>query len=179
MKKAGWAILVEGERGTQSLWYMGLPAIGVAGASMFKSHQTAALQDLKLNVHKEPDTGGDPFTGKVFNGLKEGGFTGEICLWSCDRLDVKDPSELYLKHGRDTAAQQIREALKAAERIDLEQYLTPEAAEGAPINLRQAGGLDILGKGHQRHKSKDLQPRHRLPDAHHPDAAPKEPGHRR
>ena len=147
MKKAGWAILVEGESDTQSLWYMGLPAIGVAGASMFKSHQTAALQGLKLYIHKEPDTGGDTFTGKVFNGLKEGGFTGELYLWSCDRLGVKDPSELYIKHGKEEAAQLIREALKGAERIDLDQYLTPEAVEGAPLNLRQPEGWIYSEKG--------------------------------
>ena len=146
IKKAGWAILVEGESNTQSLWYMGLPAIGVAGASMFKSHQTAQLQGLKLYIHKEPD-GGDTFTAKVFTGLKDGGFTGEIYLWSCDRLGTKDPSDLYIKHGKEEAAQLIRETLKTAERIDLDRYLTPEAVEGAPINLRQPEGWSYSEKG--------------------------------
>lgn len=147
IRKVGWAILVEGESDTQSLWYMGLPAIGVAGASMFKSYQAAVIQGLKLYIHKEPDGGGETFTTKMFRGLKEGGFTGEIYLWSCDRLGTKDPSDLYIKHGKEEAAQLIKEALKGAERIDLEAQLTPEAIEGAPINLRQPEGWIYSEKG--------------------------------
>lgn len=147
IRKVGWAILVEGESDTQSLWYMGLPAIGVAGASMFKSYQAVVIQGLKLYIHKEPDGGGETFTSKLFRGLKEGGFTGEIYLWSCDRLGTKDPSDLYIKHGKEEAAQLIKEALKGAERIDLEAQLTPEAIEGAPINLRQPEGWIYSEKG--------------------------------
>ena len=147
IRKVGWAILVEGESDTQSLWYMGLPAIGVAGASMFKSYQAATIQRLKLYIHKEPDGGGETFTSKLFRGLKEGGFTGEIYLWSCDRFGTKDPSDLYIKHGKEEAAQLIKEALKRAERIDLEAQLTPEAIEGAPINLRQPEGWIYSEKG--------------------------------
>ena len=147
IRKVGWAILVEGESDTQSLWYMGLPAIGVAGASMFKSYQAATIQRLKLYIHKEPDGGGETFTSKLFRGLKEGGFTGEIYLWSCDRLGTKDPSDLYIKHGKEEAVQLIKEALKGAERIDLEAQLTPEAIEGAPINLRQPEGWIYSEKG--------------------------------
>lgn len=147
IRKVGWAILVEGESDTQSLWYMGLPAIGVAGASMFKSYQAAVIQGLKLYIHKEPDGGGETFTNKLFRGMKEGGFTGEIYLWSCDRLGTKDPSDLYIKHGKEEAAQLIKEALKRAERIDLEAQLTPEVIEGAPINLRQPEGWIYSEKG--------------------------------
>ena len=46
IRKAGYAVLVEGESDTQTLWYLGIPAIGIAGASMFKDHQTMGLQDL-------------------------------------------------------------------------------------------------------------------------------------
>ncbi len=147
IRKVGWAILVEGESDTQSLWYMGLPAIGVAGASMFKSYQAATVQGLKLYIHKEPDGGGETFTTKMFRGLKEGGFTGEVYIWSCDRLGTKDPSDLYIKHGKEEAAQLIKEALKKAERIDLDAQLTPEAIEGAPINLRQPEGWIYSEKG--------------------------------
>lgn len=147
IRKVGWAILVEGESDTQSLWYMGLPAIGVPGASMFKSYQAAPLQGLKLYIHQEPDGGGDTFRKKLFMGLKENGFTGEIYLWSCDRLGTKDPSDLYIKHGKEEAAQLIKEALKGAEKIDLDQCLTPEAIDGAPINLRQPEGWIYSEKG--------------------------------
>ena len=35
IRKAGYAVLGEGESDTQTLWYLGIPAIGIAGASMF------------------------------------------------------------------------------------------------------------------------------------------------
>ena len=55
---AGYAVMVEGESDTQSLWYMGIPAIGVPGASMFKPEQSSVLQGLKLYLHHVPDGGG-------------------------------------------------------------------------------------------------------------------------
>lgn len=140
IRNAGYAVLVEGESDTQSLWYMGIPAIGVAGASMFKSSQAAVLQDLKLYVHQEPDGGGETFFKKVCRGLKEGDFIGKVYRWSCGRLGVKDPSELYLKHGQEDAAQMIKDALAGAEEIDLDEEQVPEAISGAPINLRQPEG---------------------------------------
>lgn len=147
IKKAGWAVLVEGESDTHSLWYMGIPAIGVPGASMFKSFWTETIQGLKLYIHKEPDTGGQTFVDKVLRGLQDGGFTGTPFIWSCSAMGVKDPSDLYMAHGKEEAAKEIRGLLKQAEIIDLNQYLTPEAVSGAPINLRQPEGWIYSEKG--------------------------------
>lgn len=147
VRQIGYAILVEGESDTQSLWYMGLPAIGVAGASMFKPEQTAPLQGLKIYLHQEPDGGGETFVKKVCRGLQEGGFIGEVYRWSCKQLGTKDPSDLYLKHGQEEAAKMIRKALQGAEAIDLDEEQIPEAISGAPINLRQPEGWIYSDKG--------------------------------
>lgn len=147
IRKAGWAVLVEGESDTHSLWYMGIPAIGIPGASMFKPYWTEALQGLKLYIHREPDGGGQTFVDKVLRGLQEGGFTGTPFLWSCASMEVKDPSDLYMAHGQEEAAKEIKGLLKQAEIIDLSQYLTPEAVSGAPINLRQPEGWIYSEKG--------------------------------
>ena len=147
IRKTGWAVLVEGESDTHSLWYMGIPAIGVPGASMFKPHWTQALQGLKLYIHREPDGGGQTFVDKVLRGLQEGEFTGTPFLWSCAPKGVKDPSDLYMANGQEEAAAEIRSLLKQAEIIDLSQYLTPEAVSGAPINLRQPEGWIYSEKG--------------------------------
>lgn len=147
IRNAGYAVLVEGESDTQSLWYMGIPAIGVAGASMFKASQATVLQDLKLYVHQEPDGGGETFFKKVCRGLKEGDFIGKVYRWSCGRLGVKDPSELYLKHGQKEAAQMIKDALDGAEEIDLDEEQIPEAISDAPIHLRQPEGWVYSEKG--------------------------------
>lgn len=147
IREAGYAVIVEGESDTQSLWYMGIPALGVPGASMFKPKNAAVLQDLKLYIHQEPDQGGETFFAKLCKGLKEGGFIGEVYRWSCSRLGTKDPSDLYIKHGRDEAAQQIRDALKGAEAVDLDAEQIPEAITGAPLNLRQPEGWLYSEKG--------------------------------
>ena len=147
IRNAGYAVLVEGESDTQSLWFMGIPAIGVAGASMFKPYQATVLQDLKLYIHQEPDQGGETFMRKLCAGLKEGGFIGKVYKWSCSRMGVKDPSDLYMKHGQEEAARMIRDALKGAEEIDLDEEQIPEAITGAPINLRQPEGWVYSEKG--------------------------------
>ena len=137
IRAAGWAILVEGESDTQSLWYMGLPALGVAGADLFKREQVELLQGLKLYVHKEPDQGGETFTAKIYKCLRDGEFTGTVYRWDCAHLDAKDPSDVYLAHGQENGSSMIREALAAAELIDLEKELLPEVIPGAPAILRQ------------------------------------------
>lgn len=147
IRKAGYAVMVEGESDTQSLWYMGIPAIGVPGASMFKPQHSDVLQDLKLYIHQEPDRGGETFLQKLCTGLKESGFIGKVYKWSCSRLGVKDPSDLYVKHGQEEAAKLIKEALKGAEEIDLDEEQIPEAINGAPLNLRQPEGWLYSEKG--------------------------------
>lgn len=153
-RNAGYAVLVEGESDTQSLWYMGIPALGVAGANMFKPEQAAVLQDLKIYLHQEPDGGGETFIKKVCRGLKEGGFIGEVYRWSCSRIipsdgtkPVKDPSDLYIKYGKEEAATLIRSTLQEAEPVDLDAEQIPEAISGAPINLRQPEGWIYSERG--------------------------------
>ena len=137
-RKNGWAVLVEGESDTQSLWYMGIPAIGIAGASMFKAHQVETLKGLQLYIHKEPDRGGETFVQLLTQRLRDGGFDGDALLWSCGSMGVKDPSELYMKHGREEAARMIQTAMEHAELLNLNAQ--PEAIEGQPVSLRQPEG---------------------------------------
>lgn len=147
IRKAGYAVLVEGESDTQTLWYLGIPAIGIAGASMFKDYQTIGLQDLKLYIHKEPDGGGDTFYRKLTHALADTGFTGEVYVWSCQSLCKKDPSDVYLAHGKEEAAKLIREALKRAKAVDLEAEMREEPITGAPLSLRTPEGWLFSDKG--------------------------------
>lgn len=158
IRKVGYTLMVEGESDTQTLWYLGIPAIGVAGASMFKSHQGNILQDLKLYIHKEPDGGGETFLHKVCQELKAGKFIGEVYVWSCRQIGVKDPSDVYLKYGQKEAARLIREALKSAEKIDIYEEQIPEAISGAPIRLRQPEGWIYSDRGISRIDEKKYQP---------------------
>ena len=157
-QKPGYCVLVEGESDTQSLWHMGIPAIGIAGATLFKTDQTEYFKGLRLYIHQEPDTGGQTFTDKLFRCLHDGGFTGEVYRWDCKALGEKDPSDIYIKNGRDNGARLIRQALDGAERISLDEYVIPEAIAGAPITLRQPEGFIYSDKGISIIDQKTLRP---------------------
>lgn len=138
IREQGYAILVEGESDTQTLWHLKLAALGVPGASNFKAKMVPKLDGLKLYIHVEPDKGGETFLEKVCRVLHEEEYTGEVYTWSCKQFGVKDPSDLYLKYGEE-AAEKIQEALKGAKKIEFDDIseLIPEAVKGAPVNLRQ------------------------------------------
>ena len=114
---------------------------------MFKDYQTIGLQDLKLYIHKEPDGGGDTFYRKLTHALADTGFTGEVYVWSCQSLGKKDPSDVYLAHGKEEAAKLIREALKRAKAVDLEAEMREEPITGAPLSLRTPEGWLFSDKG--------------------------------
>ncbi len=147
LERDGWVALVEGESDTQSLWYMDIPTIGVAGADMFKADQAPLLQGLKVYIHKEPDGGGNTFIHKTLRGLRDGGWTGELYRWQCAALDLKDPSDVYMAHGKEEGARLIRQLLDQAEPVNLEAELMPEVIPGAPISLRQPEGFIYSDKG--------------------------------
>lgn len=110
-------------------------------------YQTIGLQDLKLYIHKEPDGGGDTFYRKLTHALADTGFTGEVYVWSCQSLGKKDPSDVYLAHGKEEAAKLIREALKRAKAVDLEAEMREEPITGAPLSLRTPEGWIFSDKG--------------------------------
>ena len=148
IRQVGYAAMVEGESDSQSMWYMGVSTLGVPGASMFKPHQAALLQDLKLYIHQEPDKGGETFLRKIIEGLREGGFIGKVYRWSCDQIGCKDPSAVYIKYGKEEAREKIMRLIEAAEEIDLDApEEIPEAIQGAPVNLRQPEGWLYSEKG--------------------------------
>ena len=149
VRKVGWAVLVEGESDTQTLWYLKVSALGVPGASNFNARMVPKLQDLKLYIHQEPDQGGQTFLAKICRILREEEFIGEVYTWSCRQFGVKDPSELYLRDGAEKAAEKIQKAIKRAQKIDLADLsgAIPEAVKGAPVNLRQPEGWMYSEKG--------------------------------
>ena len=142
IRQNGYAILVEGESDTQTLWYLKFAALGVPGASNFKPKMVPKLDGLKLYLHVEPDKGGETFLEKVCRILHEEGYAGEVYTWSCKQFGVKDPSDLYLEYGAEEATAKIQEALRGAKKLNLDEIteLIPEAVKGAPVNLRQPEG---------------------------------------
>lgn len=161
IRDAGYAAIVEGESDSQSMWYMGISTLGVPGASMFKPHMAGMLQDLRIYIHQEQDRGGETFMKKMLSGLREGGFLGEVYRWSCGAIKgCKDPSDVYMKFGKEEAAKKILKLIKGAEKIDLDEpEEIPEAVKGAPVNLRQPEGWIYSDKGISRIDEKEYTPK--------------------
>lgn len=161
IRDAGYAAIVEGESDSQSMWYMGISTLGVPGASMFKPHMAGMLQDLRIYIHQEQDRGGETFMKKMLSGLREGGFLGEVYRWSCGAIKgCKDPSDVYMKFGKEEAAKKILKLIQGAEKIDLgEPEEIPEAVKGAPVNLRQPEGWIYSDKGISRIDEKEYTPK--------------------
>lgn len=139
MRSGDSLILVEGESDTQSLWYIGLAALGVPGASMFKVDHVPMLKDMKkLYLHHEKDGGGDTFIRKTLDGLRRGGFEGKVFTFTCGAKEgCKDPSDFLIKLGKDEAREEILKLLKSAKEVDLDEpEEIPVAIKGAPVNLR-------------------------------------------
>lgn len=100
-----YLILVEGESDAQTLWYLGLPAIGIPGAKMMRDSWVPMLrpdQDGKSRVkriflHKEPDQGGDMFVAKCAEIFVNAKADVELQVFSCSTIDsYKDPSDFYV-----------------------------------------------------------------------------------
>lgn len=161
IRDAGYAAIVEGESDSQSMWYMGISTLGVPGASMFKPHMAGMLQDLRIYIHQEQDRGGETFMKKMLSGLHEGGFLGEVYRWSCGAIKgCKDPSDVYMKFGKEEAAKKILKLIQGAEKIDLDEpEEIPEAVKGAPVNLRQPEGWIYSDKGISRIDEKEYTPK--------------------
>ena len=158
IRNEGYCALVEGESDTQTMWYLGFPTLGVAGASLFKAEQTARLQDLKLYIHVEPDLGGQTFLTQMKHKLRVGEFIGEVYTWSCSQFGVKDPSELFTSFGAEEATKKIKSALENAVKEDIYTDTVPEAISGAPVNLRQPEGWIYSDKGISKINEKNNMP---------------------
>jgi len=156
IRSAGYAVLVEGESDTQGLWYMGLSALGIPGASMFQPAHSGILKGLKLYIHQERDGGGETFFRKVTDGLREYGFTGEVYRFSCGQIPgCKDPSDVLVKFGKEDGNKKIMGLVARAEVADLSMPAPVTASiEGAPVNLRQPDGWEYSEEGIKKFNKK-------------------------
>ena len=97
IRKAGWLLLVEGESDCWTLWYHGLPALGLPGASTWKAEWVEYLKGLEIYLWQEPDDAGAGLAEKVVRDLP-----GVKIIRAAK--DAKDPSAIYLQ-GKDLPAE--------------------------------------------------------------------------
>jgi hypothetical protein len=66
IREIGYVVLVEGESDAQTLWFHGIPALGVPGAGTWKPEWARYLDGLeRVYAVVEPDGGGEAFRGKL------------------------------------------------------------------------------------------------------------------
>ena len=150
VKPAGYVILVEGESDSQTLWFLGMQALGFPGATNFNVDAARMLLDVpELYLHVEPDKGGRIAKRKVAQALLDAGYHGVVRPWSCSAHDgCKDPSALWIAEG-EKASEIIREIMTAAAPMNLAQAAMGEikGLEDAPAKLRVPEGYDLDADG--------------------------------
>ena len=107
-------VLVEGESDALTLWQVGIPAIGIAGANSLSEYHVELLAGFEVVVWQEPDAGGITFVQKASEL-----FQNVRVIQAPDGF--KDASDLWLRcvaeHGDDARAifkAQVRELLEQA-----------------------------------------------------------------
>lgn len=138
VRKAGYVVLVEGESDAQTLWHLGLSALGVPGATTFRREWVAALQGVEtIYLHVEPDEGGQAFLRKTCDALDKGGCQSVVKAFSCDLHEgCKDPSDVLAKAG-EGALRALQGMLKDATVVSLKQAAQQRADNltDAPVSL--------------------------------------------
>lgn len=106
-----YIVLVEGESDTHTLWHYGVQAIGVPGATTFKTSYKDILKKFKkIYAHSEEDEAGRKFVNSIANVL----YPQEVHKINCTALGAKDPSELHCK-----GAFEFEKLLNTAELIEV------------------------------------------------------------
>lgn len=145
-RKAGYIVLVEGESDAQTLWYYGIPALGIPGASTFQPEWSQYLTGLKVYIHQEPDQGGETFVRKICEGLVQGRWEGEVYCFSLQ--GYKDPSDMHCARPAEFK-QKWDMAFFSARLLDIRSLAVKpeEVIPGAPIQLRMPAGWRVTDKG--------------------------------
>lgn len=120
-----YIVLVEGESDTHTLWHYGVQAIGVPGATTFKTSYKDILKKFKkVYAHSEEDEAGKKFVNSIANVL----YPQEVHKINCTALGAKDPSELHCKGAFD-----FEKLLNTAELIEVKDTEKTETLQISAI----------------------------------------------
>lgn len=102
-RTAGYLVIGEGESDAATMWFHGVPFVGISGADACKHLDVSLLRDIPcVYLIEEPDQAqknsetGQGFYARMRSHLRENGYTGEICSirWKA-ATGYKDPSNLH------------------------------------------------------------------------------------
>ena len=154
-------LLVEGESDCHAAWLNGLNALGMPGATSWKSEWAEHLAGLEVFIWEEPDQGGAQFVAKVTADLPDARIISDA--------GVKDLADLHRKD--ESAGATVRSLMATAPKVGspkapvavdaflgrhiddlLEQKLKPVDAVPVPfptwaLSCRDEGGSEGLARG--------------------------------
>ena len=117
-----YIILVEGESDTQTLWYHGYQALGIAGASNLRCEDFKHLEKFeKVYIWQEPDRGGTTFIERFIRLAGETGFDKPCFILQSDKF--KDVSEIHIHHNsnHERFVEEINSIIENAKPINIEK----------------------------------------------------------
>lgn len=146
IRQHGYVVLVEGESDAHTLWFHGIPALGIPGATTFQASWVDYVEGLKVYIHKEPDQGGEAFLRKVCEALTAKQFAGEV--YQISIIGHKDPSELHISE-LEHFDERWKAVMEAAQAVDIGEVAVKvdPVIEGAPVQLRVPAGWRISVNG--------------------------------
>lgn len=134
-RRAGYAVLPEGESDCWTLWHHGFPALGIPGAEAAGTLEPAHLDGIgRLYVIQEPDGGGASFAAGIARRLREIGWQGQAFVIRL--ADAKDPNDLH-KQNPDGFRAAFQAAINGAEPLHQEEPQSAEIMETAPEMIRR------------------------------------------
>jgi CHC2 zinc finger/Toprim-like len=128
----GYLVICEGESDCWSLWYNGLPALGLPGAATAKLLRPEYLASVqKIFTSRDSDPAGERFVSTVRQRLPEIGFAGEAFTLPMPP-SLKDVNDWYCGRS-ERFTEEILAALEAAESGARADAATPDAADPGMI----------------------------------------------
>ncbi len=133
-RSAEYVVIVEGESDAQTLWLRNVPAVGIPGASMWKTEWAQYFTGLTVYVWQEPDQGGAQFVAKIGASLPDCRIItpppGRKDISACHLAGDDVPSLLAqlmtaARPYRDISSQQASQDAAEAKRIAGDLLLTP------------------------------------------------------
>lgn len=146
-KRKDILFLVEGESDAWTLWYYGIPALGIPGADMAKTLELSHVELFpRLCIFQEPDRGGETFVAGVTERLASLGYTGQVLVMRPD--DFKDPNELH-KSDPENFMRRFGTLADASKSVDLRSPVRP-IVTGPEFGLTDLGNARRMVRRHRQ-----------------------------
>ncbi len=144
-RERGEAILVEGESDCWTLWYYGLPALGIPGVQNTKVLLKKHLDKLdRVYLCREKDDAGSVFIQTLAGRLYHHGYKGQVFVIEMPG-DCKDPSDLHIALGDETKFREAWEqVVRSAQALDIRQTVHEQAGSEREAVAHEEAKADPL-----------------------------------